>query len=253
MRKTVLTSIKTSMGKQRYFFSIAAGILPLNFIGSPMTPLISAHRTGLGAQPRASSPKSALVRKRDMSTVAPPGRLRRDLTNRSLIYPEISRGESPSVSRHKMFLHADKLAMYERASRLPQLLVTWMLVADGGQAQIYEGRKAMQSVLAGKTAGQIYSEKKSRREWVLIADGIIAAEKSQDLSTNDYDQDIMDHSQHQLIRAIASKLQSAFEEGSFDRLALIAPSWMIVELKERLDADVQNCIIGVMPRDLTDY
>ena len=50
--------------------------------------------------------------------------------------------------------------MYERATQHQQPLITWVLVADGKQANIYECRKATQKIpLAGANKHHYYDEK----------------------------------------------------------------------------------------------
>jgi len=164
-----------------------------------------------------------------------------------------------------------KIAMYERAAELPQLLVTWVLVADGRQAQIYECHKTTQKIPLGGANKHHYYNEKSGHELVPMADGFLEAESVDDYQTghdrrgtasssnspthNTYEPhgDINKELKRRFTKIIADKLQQACIESSFDHLVIVAPTRMLGELREQLSADVQNRIVGVLPKDLTHY
>jgi protein required for attachment to host cells len=166
-------------------------------------------------------------------------------------------------------IHKGKTAMYERAARLPQLLITWALLADGKQARIYECRKIMQKVPLGGANIHHYYDEQSGHELVLVPNGAMEAESIDDYQIghdrrgtssssnssthNTYEPhgDIQKELKRRFIKAISDKLQQACANNSFDRLILVAPAKMVGELRKQLSSDVQNRIVGVLPKDLT--
>ena len=156
--------------------------------------------------------------------------------------------------------HEDKVAMYARAANLPSLLVTWILVADGQKAQIYECRKA-ERPKGTETGSRCYYDEQSGRMLAPAPDGFIKAESALDCrvappgngadSPGDYIRNtselrrlIQEELHRQFLRAIAARLQQAYALSSFDRLVFSMPADMIPQLKEWLSFDVQDCIVA---------
>ena len=185
-------------------------------------------------------------------------------------YPEIQIQEpatnADSLSRdycgfyREASSHEEKVAMYTRAAGLPHLLVTWILIADNQKAQLYECSKPMQPKKEEAGKQYYYYDERSGQTLAPVPHGFIEAESipngrmkrpgdatdsNADLFHNAYElrRFIQAELHRQFLRAIASKLQQAYEVHSFDRLVLAMPSGMVSELKKRLTYDVQDCII----------
>ncbi|MGB9151681.1 MAG: host attachment protein [Alphaproteobacteria bacterium] len=156
-------------------------------------------------------------------------------------------------------------------SQHQQSSVTWVLVADGKQARVYECCKATQKVpLEGANKHHYYDEK-SGHELVLVPNGSLEAGTAHDYqlghdrrgtasnsnspTRNTYEPrgDIKEELKRQFTRTLVGMLGKACEEKLFFRIVLVAPAKMIGELREQLPADVQKRIAAVLPKDLTHY
>ena len=166
-------------------------------------------------------------------------------------------------------IHEGKIAMYEHAARLQQLLVTWVLIADGKRAQIYECRKTVQKIPLGGVNIHHYYDEKSGHGLVPVPNGVMESESIDDYQTghdrrgtasssnssthNTYEPhgDIAEELKQRFTRTIAGKLQNACADNLFDRLVLVAPARMISELRGRLSPAVQDRIVATVSKDLT--
>jgi hypothetical protein len=164
-------------------------------------------------------------------------------------------------------LHAKKVAMYERAALLEQLLVTWVLFANDKYARIYERRNLTQGRLSEASERHPCFDNRSLYELVPMPDGAIAAESivdspadrdwtnavsgGNDSARGIYDPcgDLKEKLKRKFIETIAWKLQQGCAKNSFDRLVLAAPSRLIAALTGQLNADVRNCIVDALPKD----
>ena len=174
-------------------------------------------------------------------------------------------GINRHISHKAISLYARETTLYETASRLEDLLVTWLLVADERQAHIYECHKPAQKLPWGEDSRY---NREPVCQWEMVPDGTINALSIDDyrggcswspggtvsfgdeLQRSLFDQHkaIKEELKRQFIRMIAEKLEQASEKYSFDRLMLVAPSAMIADLGEYLDVRTQNCIIGVLSK-----
>jgi protein required for attachment to host cells len=159
----------------------------------------------------------------------------------------------------------------EHVNPLPSPLITWVLIADGQQAKIYDCLKAIRRMpLAGANKHHYYDEK-SGHELVPVLGGVLNAE-----SINDYQigHDLRGRSSssnspthntyephgnidaeldRRFIENIASKLHHASEEKFFDQLVLVAPAKVLGELEKFLPADVKGLVVAKLAKDLMPY
>jgi len=149
--------------------------------------------------------------------------------------------------------------------------VTWVLVADGKQANIYDCRKAMQKIPLGGANKHHAFDEKPIHELVPVPNGALEAESINDYQVghdrrgttsssvssvhNSYEPhgDIKEELKRRFTEALAKKLGKAHEEKLFDHIILVAPAKMIGELREQLAPDLQRCVAAVLPKDLTHY
>lgn len=164
-----------------------------------------------------------------------------------------------------------KIAMYERAAQLQQFLITWVLVADSRQAQIYEYHKSTQEIPLAGANKHHYTSERSDHELAPVPNGALEAESIDDYQIgrdqrgtassdnspvhNAYAPhgDITEELKRRFAKAIAGKLHRACMENFFDRLVLVAPAKMIGELVEQLTTDVQDSLVAVLSKDLAHY
>jgi protein required for attachment to host cells len=55
------------------------------------------------------------------------------------------------------------------------------------------------------------------------------------------------------MRKIASQINIAYQNKSFERLALVAPPKLLGELKKQLDESVLKSVVAELPKDITHY
>jgi protein required for attachment to host cells len=161
--------------------------------------------------------------------------------------------------------------MRANAEPMPGKCITWVLVADGKQAQIYECLKTIRNIPLGGVNIHHYFNEKSGIELAPVPDGTLTAEtidsyqighdrrgtSSSSVSSvhNTYEPhgNIEEELKRHFVKAIAAKLDRACAEKSFDRLVLVAPARMVGEIREQLTAEAQKRIAAVLPKDLTHY
>ena len=153
---------------------------------------------------------------------------------------------------------------------IQKLPVTWVVVADGKQAQVYQlgtktrriplfGNKRLYNVqttaanlvpVAGtnwKAASpHIYEFKKRTMGSMFKGSGPAHQMYSPNM-------DIHDEVKQHFMKKIALDLELASTKKAFDRLVLVAPPKMLGLLKEALRGDVAHKVVGVLSKDLTHY
>jgi protein required for attachment to host cells len=147
--------------------------------------------------------------------------------------------------------------------------ITWILVADGREAQIYR-RQHLEKLIP------LERESKHSQFEEVIANGPVPVPgmKWKAESVDQYDiqpdqlgrvqenascarhmseprMDVYEEVKAHFANLIAEKLTRAREEKSFDRLVLIAPAKMLGEIKKHLNAKVLKCVAAEMSKDLT--
>ncbi|MDR3450483.1 MAG: host attachment protein [Alphaproteobacteria bacterium] len=162
--------------------------------------------------------------------------------------------------------------MDNTAVQLPQPpLVTWVLIADGKQAQIHSYNRSVREVPLGGANKHHLSEEKASHHLSPVTNGDMKAESINDYQLghdrrgqtsssnsptyNTYEPqgDIHEELKRRFMKSIADKLHKAAESKSFDRLILVAPAKMIGELKEHMAADLQKRVVATLSKDLTHY
>ncbi|MBN8530899.1 MAG: host attachment protein [Alphaproteobacteria bacterium] len=155
--------------------------------------------------------------------------------------------------------------------RKRQALVTWVLVADGGFAQMFvRAEKEQRIPLAGNARRRHYAEKSSMAlfplpEWNLRAESDEAFETGNHQRGRVFEsagmarhaaephEDVHEAVKRRFMKSIAGRLNKAKAEGLFARLVLVAPSKRLGELREYLNKDVLNAVMMEMSKDLTQY
>lgn len=150
-------------------------------------------------------------------------------------------------------------------------LTTWVLVADGKQAQIYNCIGKLQTkTLGGANQHHLYSEAIGH-ELIPVVHGTLNAESMDDYELghdkrgtssssnspthNTYEPrgDIHAELNRRFMQLIAEKLNRAHADKLFDKLVLVAPSKVIGELNDHLTGALQNDIAAVLSKELTFY
>jgi protein required for attachment to host cells len=150
-------------------------------------------------------------------------------------------------------------------------LITWVLIADMKQAQIYNCSKTLkQTPLTGANPHHYYDEK-SGHALAPVLNGLFKAESIDDYQVghdrrgtasssnssahNTYEPkgDIKTELKRRFAETLSDKLQQAYAEKLFDQLVLVAPPKMIGEFREQLTPDIQHNIVASLSKDLMHY
>lgn len=147
--------------------------------------------------------------------------------------------------------------------------VTWILVADGRQAQLYTRQKVEKMIpLAGNSRRGHFAETTSHEpvpipgmKWEAEspdqyevgrnATGMVFESSGGARHMSEPHMDVREEIKIHFARAIAEQLNQALSKKAFDRLVLIAPARMLGEIKKHLDKKVIKQITAEMPKDLT--
>lgn len=126
--------------------------------------------------------------------------------------------------------------------------VTWVLVADAREAQIYvRGRNHDMLVPVGDTL----KAKPIERETGRHALGRVYESKSATRHMVEPAVDIRQETRQRFMREVAEKLEASWEQHAFDRLVLIGPPKVIGNLRENLPDDVKETVIAEVGKELT--
>jgi len=161
--------------------------------------------------------------------------------------------------------------MNERKTLTQHIHVTWILIADGKRAQVYECHKNMHKIPLGRANTHHYFDEKLGYGLLEVPQGTLEAESVNDYqighdrrgtssssnspTRNTYEPhgDIKEELKRRFTRTIADKLEHACTGKLFDRLILVAPAKMIGDLREHLAIDVRDRIAAVLPKDLMHF
>jgi protein required for attachment to host cells len=149
--------------------------------------------------------------------------------------------------------------------------VTWILVADSRQAQVYVRHRTEKSIpLAGNSRRNQFEEiiahapvpvtgmkwvAESTDQYKVSRDRLGRVQESANSAHHmsepriDVKEEIREH----FARTIAQELYRAREAKAFDRLVLIAAPKMLGEIKKHLDKKIAKLIMAEMPKDLAHY
>jgi protein required for attachment to host cells len=118
--------------------------------------------------------------------------------------------------------------------------VTWILVADGKQAQIYVRKNMGRKVITNTNSNYVYNKKTTNSEVMPLGTAFIAEQP-----------EITSELTISFVKTIAAYLNTARAKRQFNRLVLIAPSKLLGELRSHLNKTVELSIIAELSKDLT--
>jgi protein required for attachment to host cells len=149
-------------------------------------------------------------------------------------------------------------------------MLTWVLVADGKTARVYQCQKTARLLPTKGLRRHSLHEEKMEQTLMPVQGAVIEAESiddyqlghdrrgtilnSADTAHNAYEPhgNIRKELRRRFLKAIAEKLERAYAEKEFSRLILVAPAKMLGELHEQLSV-VQSHIVAVLPKDLAHF
>jgi|CXWL01.1.fsa_nt_gi protein required for attachment to host cells len=149
--------------------------------------------------------------------------------------------------------------------------VTWVLVADGRRAQVYERKILEKRIPIGGSEGQTHYKESLLHE-LLPVDGMAWEAESQEIyetgrnatgmvfesassarSMSEPHVDVRKKIKSHLVEDIARKLNEATAKKEFTDIVLVAPDRILGELKKHLNADAKKAIVAELPKDFTHY
>jgi len=126
---------------------------------------------------------------------------------------------------------------------------TWILIADGAHARIYQYTPEKPELEAVQG---IALEVDLPRTHDIVSD---RAGRSFDSvgharHANNGDSDPHRELKRELARKVAHTLKSCLDTNQYDRLVLVAPPATLGDLRNAMDKTVQNCVSAELPQDL---
>ena len=158
-----------------------------------------------------------------------------------------------------------------KAALIARPPITWILVADGRQAQVYTRRKIEKLMpLANNSRRNRFEEIIAHApapvfgmHWEAESEDIYDIERGQvgrvQESANSARHmaeprlDVHEEIKHHFARTVAEKINKAQEKESFDRLVLVAPAKMMGVIKKHLKGKTLKKVVAELPKDLTHY
>lgn len=127
--------------------------------------------------------------------------------------------------------------------------VTWVVVADAKEARTYVRTRNHAPILI--PVGNVLKATPVERETGRHALGRVFESKGSARHMAEPSIDIKQETRRRFAQEIAEKLEECWEQQSFDRLILIAPSKMIGDLRKGLANGVKHVIVAEIHKDLT--
>lgn len=151
------------------------------------------------------------------------------------------------------------------------LPVTWILVADAGQAKIYARASAEKRIpMAGNAHHRHYAESQARElepvpgmAWEAESPetyetgrdrlGSVFESGSKARHKSEPHREVKTEIRRNFVARVAAEVNKAYAAGKFERLMLAAPPKVLGDLRAKLDEAVQSCIMAELAKDLTRY
>ena len=160
--------------------------------------------------------------------------------------------------------------MHLNAAQIEQSSIVWVLVADGGRAEVYRYHRHKEIVPMRDTQRQPYDEKMKSHELIPVPGMTLEVESLSDFQINPDSRgslvggqnggrnsceprlNIHDEVKQNLVNAIALKLGQAYRDKSFDHLVIAAPPKILGILRHQLDDAVLSHVIAEIDKDFTN-
>jgi protein required for attachment to host cells len=149
--------------------------------------------------------------------------------------------------------------------------ITWILVADGRQAQIYRRQYVDELIPLERRFRRSQFEEVATNEPVPVPGmkwkaespaqyevgrnkiGMVFESANSARSMSEPHINVREEIRNHFAKTIAGHLNRAQAQKAFDRLVLIAPAKMLGEIKKQLDERVLKQVVAEMPKDLTHF
>lgn len=147
--------------------------------------------------------------------------------------------------------------------------VTWIVVADGGQAHIYARRDTEHHIPMPGNAHHPHFRDTVAQELVPVMEMQVESDKVYDIDPSQLGSvhesgsssrhriqprvDVHEEVKKRFMQRIAAELRAAWDKQFFGQLVLVAPPHMLGELRAALDEHVAAAVIAELPKDFTKY
>ncbi|MEQ1771430.1 MAG: host attachment protein [Devosia sp.] len=130
--------------------------------------------------------------------------------------------------------------------------VTWVVVADGAQAKIFENDGPGKGLRALKDLNK-EQEPLQAREIMADKPGRSASSGGAGArSAMEYHSDPVQVRERRFVEELAETLDRKHQQGAFDRLVIAAAPTALGDLRPALSAGVKSTIVAELPKDLTN-
>jgi protein required for attachment to host cells len=131
-------------------------------------------------------------------------------------------------------------------------IVTWILVADGDQAKLFENDGPGKGLHAVEGL-QFAQEHLRAREIMADRPGRAGAGNAPgSRAAMEYHSDPVDLRERRFLESVADVLNARCMEGAFDRLVIAAAPTALGELRPALSEQVRKTVLAELPKDLTN-
>jgi protein required for attachment to host cells len=159
----------------------------------------------------------------------------------------------PITPRHANHLAAQAFCLRKQTrSKAMKATRTWIVVADGDQAKIFEHDGPGRGLHAVKA---LNLEQDHLRAQDIMADKPGRAFSSAgpgSRSSVDYRSDPVEVRERRFVERLAQVLEEKRQEGAFDRLVIAAAPAALGDLRPALSEDLKAMILAELPKDLTN-
>lgn len=131
-------------------------------------------------------------------------------------------------------------------------IVTWILVADGAQAQVFEHGGPGKGLRAIK---DFHFEEERLRAQDIMADRpgrSFSSGGPGSRSAMEYSTDPVQVREERFVKALADKLDVLRQQGRFDRLIIAAAPTALGDIRPALSEGVKSTVMAELPKDLTN-
>jgi len=130
--------------------------------------------------------------------------------------------------------------------------ITWIVLADGDQAKLFENDGPGKGLHALKDL-MLEQEPLAAREIMADRPGRAGAGTAPgSKAAMDYRTDPVDLRERRFLERLADMLETKRSEGAYQRLVIAAPPTALGELRPALSDGVRETILAEMPKDLTN-
>jgi protein required for attachment to host cells len=128
---------------------------------------------------------------------------------------------------------------------------TWILIADGGQAKVFEHGNSGEGLTA---ITDFMLEEEHLRNQDIMADrpGRSFSSVGHGRSAYEPETDPVQAREAQFMKRVAERLDQRFQHGDFQRLVIAAAPTALGDLRPQLSKALQGVVIAELPKDLTN-